>query len=173
MPETSRIRGLFKRLPRPQIPPELTASNALSGLAVLLSLIIAFSMGIDYIARPPETARSLSIVESKLSLDFWGIIFITFAVTSLLGTIFEFWPAGILGHGVLAVNYLAIGAGVMWSVISPWEGYGWNTGVIYLCFAIFHYLVADGCYDEWAKEWKDSPPPMQIDDGEFDGHSNL
>ena len=173
MHRESWTRRLLNRLLSPRIPPFIAPGNALVGLAVLLSLVIAFSQGLDYMARPSETAATLSVLESKMALDFWGVIFLTFATTSLFGTIFEFWPAGILGHGVLAVNYLAIGSGVVWSLIDNWVGYGWNTGVIYICFAIFHYLVADSCYDEWAREWKNPTPPIEIAGEDFDGHADL
>ena len=144
----------------------MTPSATVLGLAVLLSLIIAFSQGIDYIARPLETAISLSIVEQKMALDFWGYIFLTFAGIAIVGNVFSLWPAAILGHGVLSFNYLAISIGVVWSLAKDWQGYGWNTGVIYLCLAAFHSLVADGCYDEWAREWRKSPPPIDTLNGE-------
>ena len=141
-------------------------STTVLGFAILLSLVIAFSQGIDYIARPLETTISLSIVEQKMALDFWGYIFLTFAGIALVGNVFSFWPAAILGHGVLSFNYLAIIIGVAWSLAEDWKGYGWNTGVIYLCLAAFHSLVADGCYDEWAREWRKSPPPIDTLNGE-------
>lgn len=174
MAETSWYRGLCRKLQTPKIPPAITPSTIMLGIAILLSIVIAMSQGLDYIVRPSETAVTLTVLESKFPLDFWGIVFVTFAGIALVGTVFEFWPAAILGHGVLAVNYFAIGSGVVWSLIDDWKGYGWNTGVIYLCFATFHYLVADGCYDEWAKEWRKPPPPLDLVMGEdANGQSDL
>lgn len=164
MPETSWYRVLCRKLRTPRLPPVLNPSSGVLGAAMLLSVIIAISQGLDYIARPPETAPTLSIVERAVALDFWGIIFLTFAGLALAGGLFSLWPAAILGHGVLAFNYLAISLGIAWSLIDDWQGYGWNTGVIYLSFAIFHALVADGCYDEWAREWDRPPPPVEVVD---------
>lgn len=131
---------------------------------MLLSVLIAISQGLDYIARPPETAPTLSIVERAVALDFWGAIFLTFAGLALAGGLFSVWPVAILGHGVLAFNYLAISLGVAWSLVDDWQGYGWNTAVIYMSFAAFHALVADGCYDEWAREWVKTPPGVELVD---------
>ena len=173
MPETSWYRGLCRKLHTPRLPPVLDPGNKLIGFAMLISVFIAMSQGLDYIARPAETAPTLSVVERALALDFWGAIFCTFAVIALAGGLFSIWPAAILGHGVLAFNYLAISLGVGWSLVDNWQGYGWNTGVIYLGFAIFHGLVADGCYDEWAREWGHIPPPIDLVIEDSDGRSDL
>lgn len=162
MPETSWYRGLCKKLRTPRLPPVLNPSSKLLGSAILMSLVISISMGLDYTARPPSTAPTLSVVEQSMPLDVWGILFLFFAGIALVGNVFETWPAAILGHGVLAFIYLAISFGVIWSLVENWQGYGWNTGVIYLVFAAFHALVADGCYGEWAREWKKPPVPIEI-----------
>ena len=171
MPDTSWYGALCRKLRTPQLPPVLDPSNKVLGFAMLLSVLIAFSQGLDYIARPPETAPTLSIIEQMVTLDFWGTIFLVFAGLALVGGLFSIWPAAILGHGVLAFNYLAISLGIGWSLIDDWQGYGWNTGVIYLAFAVFHALVADGCYDEWAREWDKAPPAVEVVD--IDGHTDL
>jgi len=151
---------------RPRFPPALHPASVSMGATVILALIVAISQGLDYIARPDETSFTLGIVEQKLSLDFWGICFLIFALVTLIGLVFAFWPLAIVGHGVLSVTYLCFGAGVFWSVfIADWRGYGWNTGVLYFCLAAFHALLTDGCYDEWAREWKRPPPPTENDEG--------
>lgn len=149
----------------------LNPSGRMLGAVMLLSVFVAISQGSDYIARPTDTAPTLSVAESALDFDFWGGIFLFFASLALAGALFSVWPVAIIGHGVLAFNYLAISLGVFWSLIDNWQGYGWNTGVIYISFAIFHALVADGCYDEWAREWKHVPPSVGL--VEDRGHSDL
>jgi hypothetical protein len=152
-------RGLLKYLSGPRFPFTLVPNQFSFAMAISLSLVIVASLGLDYIARPESVSPSLSIVEQSMPLDWWGYIFLIFGAAAFLGNLFSVWPIAIVGHGVIAFNYLALGVGVLWSLFEKWEGYGWSTGVTYLCFAAFHYIIADACYDAWAREWKYSPPP--------------
>lgn len=156
----------------PRFLPAVQPSAKFFSLVVLTSTVASIAQGLDYIVRPADKAWTLTTLEQALPLDFWGYLFIIFAGFALLGGIFDAWPFAIFGHGCLCICYSAFGVGVAWSMITEWKGYGWQTGVLYFGVGVFHAMVADGCYDEWAKEWKFPPPPIEIK-GVGDGQSDL
>lgn len=157
-------KGFLAKIKSPKLPPDMGPSSVPLGFIIVLSLIVAFSQGMDYFVRPDSTSFTLGVVEQKLPLDFWGLIFLTFAVFCLVGITFTIWPLAIIGHGVLSVTYAAFAVGIFWALALDWRGYGWNLGVIYACFTVFHALMADGCYDEWAREWRKAPLPVIADE---------
>lgn len=160
------------KLRSPRFPPTVSPSGAILGLTITLSLVGAFSHGLDWVSRPKDNPVFVPIASAHVNLDFVGTSFMIFAIIAAIGVTFEFWPLAIMGHGVIAVNYLSSGIGTLMTVLADWQGYGWNNPVLYLCLSAFHYLIADGCYGEWASEWDNSSFHKQcgeitgaIDDG--------
>lgn len=171
MPETSWIRGLLKKLQHPRIPPAVLPSQFFQGIVILASGIASVFQGLDYIARPEDATFTLTVMERAFHLDIWGYAFIAFSLFAIVGDTFQIWPFAIFGHGSLAIAYSMFGFGVFVSIALDWHGYGWQLGFLYLGVGMFHAMVADGCYDEWAREWE--RPPTSTDSVEGDGHKYL
>lgn len=165
-------RGLWDIVRSPRLLPLIRPSERFFGLIVLTSGLASIAQGLDYVVRPEDTSFALTVIEEALPLDFWGWSFILFSAIAIIGDLFDVWPFAIFGHGALFICYTAFGLGIGWSLILDWKGYGWQTGVLYIGVGLFHAMVADGCYDEWAKEWKKPPPPVEIK-GVGDGHTDL
>ena len=157
MPEPIWYKRLWAKISRPKIPPAIRPNQFIVGSVILMSVIASVSQGFDYIARPQEEAWTLSVIEQALPLDVWGWLFVVFAVFALIGDTFNIWPMATFGHGALSIAYIAIGTGVVWSLILNWHGYGWQLAFLYVGVGMFHVMVADGCYDEWVREWDRAP----------------
>ena len=138
--------------------PRLYPSEKVVGTIVLVSIFVAYFQGLDYVLRPPDSSFTVSFIEASLSMDAWGWMFGIFASVAFIGIIFEIWPLAVVGHGLLACLYFAFSLGSWISLIIDWQGWGWQLAALYGGLAIFHAFVSDGCYDEWAKEWKRPPP---------------
>lgn len=166
MPETSFWRGLRTKLSSPRIPPAVIPSQFFQGVVILMAGIASIFQGLDYIARgiivnPNDTAWALTVVEKALPFEIWGYGFIVFSLLAIIGDTFQVWPFAIFGHGALFICYSTIGVGVFASLMLEWKGYGWQLGFLYAGVGLFHAMVADGCYDQWAREW--DHPPAQFD----------
>jgi len=172
MEEIPWYRGIWSKLLHPRLLPVLRLDVTLVGIVVLASGVASITQGLDYVVRPPESSWALTFLERALPLDFWGWCFILFASCAVVGNSFQFWPLAIFGHGALFISYSSFAFGVGWSVITDWRGYGWQTGILYLGIGMFHALIADACYDTWASEWKEPPPPIELKDTD-DGQSDL
>lgn len=157
MPETSLYRGLLKKLGTPRIPPALMPSQFFMGIVILTSGVASVAQGLDYIFRPQTAAWTLSVVERALPMAVWGWAFVIIAVIAVIGDTFRIWPFAIFGHGALYISYTALGVGVFASLALDWRGYGWQLGILYCGVGLFHAMVADGCYDQWAREWEKAP----------------
>ena len=157
MPETAWYKRICSKISRPKIPPAIQPSQFCVGLTILISGLSSVAQGLDYIARPQEDTWQLNVIEGAFPLDIWGYLFIIFAVFAIIGDTFNIWPIATFGHGALFISYSAIGLGVVWSLILNWHGYGWQLALLYTGVGMFHAMVADGCYDEWVREWDRAP----------------
>ena len=127
--------------------------------------------GLDYLARPAESAWNLTVMERVFPLGVWGYLFIVISALAIIGDTFQIWPFAIFGHGSLFICYSTFGLGVFVSLMLDWRGYGWQLGFLYFGVGLFHAMVADGCYDEWAKEWEG--PPTATDSVKGDGRTRI
>jgi hypothetical protein len=171
MTDVPWYRGLWNMFRSPRLLPFIEVSKNFFGLVVLSSGLASIGQGLDYVVRPQDSSFALTVLERAIPLDYWGWSFILFASFAVIGGIFDVWPLAIFGHGALAACYVAFGVGVGWSLLTDWHGYGWQLGLLYFGVGMFHAMVADGCYDEWAKEWKKPPPPVELK-GVGDGHGH-
>lgn len=160
MVEIPWYKVVWSRLRNPKVPPNLLPNEFSIGIIIITTILMAISQGVDYVLRPEDASWSMTFIEKALPLDFWGSLFIVVAFLALFGIIFQIWPVATFAHGTLTILYLAFTVGVIASVIFDGRGWGWQTGTFYLGLALFHSFVANGCYDEWASEWKQPPPPV-------------
>ena len=160
MIEVPWYRGVWENIRNPRVPQNLLPNEWSVGVIIVTTILMAISQGIDYILRPEDASWSMTFIERALPLDFWGSLFIGIALLALFGIVCQVWPIATFAHGTLTILYLAFTVGVTVSVISDGRGWGWQTGTFYLGLAMFHSLAANGCYDEWASEWKEPPPSV-------------
>lgn len=133
--------------------PGLTSSmTALIAGAALLTAIMA---GLDYIASPVDKIM-LSIVETAVPLDVWGIYMIAAAVAAIFGWVTGRWWLTILGHAALIGIYMAFGTGVIMQVLNSEDWFGWRTGTNRFCLALINFVLAKVAWQNWdlSREWK-------------------
>lgn len=132
--------------PRVTLGPQLTTALAVA------SLFSAASTGLDYIALP-DPSIALTYVERAAPLDLWGLLMVSAVICAVCGWLVQLWQAVFLAHMALAGFYCAFGVSALASVISPWEGYGWRTGLGWICLqGVGNFVLAAAATRELDRE---------------------
>lgn len=135
------------------VPPGFMPSYLKIAVSTIALSVVAICQGADYIIRPNDSVVSVSILEGRLPLTVWGLGLVGFGLLSLLGGMFSIWPVTIIGNGGNVVIYSALGTSAFLSLLVDARIYGWGMGVDYFYFALLHWTIADGSYNQWSQEW--------------------
>ena len=129
-------------------PGALGIRDSVSMTVVLI--IIALVRGFDYLTpRVPRTAGT-SAIEDALPLWGWGLLFAAPAAVLTLGVAFRVHRLVWIGHGVLAVIYLAVMVGTTGEYLTHTWASGIKGGFGLILPAYLHFTIA------WRTGW--TPP---------------
>lgn len=123
-------------------------SPAMTAFIAGAAIFTALATGLDYIAIPPDH-RQLSDLENAVPLDVWGVYMVFASCVAVAGWASERWWMSALGHAALAGVYLAFGVGVLLTVLTAPDFYGWRPGFARMCIGIVHVALTMAAWGNW------------------------
>lgn len=115
-------------------------------LVLVLFTLQMLNRGVDYLGDDRDgVTASLSVAERAMSLQMWGILFLTVSLTIFAGVILRREMLIIYGAVVAAGLYGGLAWGLFLRMVErgwPWDG--WRTPCQFLTAGLFWLLVAYG-----------------------------